>query len=296
MSNQILKTVTKVSSALLAVSILAATPAAAKIKDIKFHFIQSGAYGSSPVMEMKFQQGKWTWLSKSAKVPVKVKIDGHPEYFKIYAFDHKGHNKQTVYSKEVPGKNFEKVVNATFPASYFKKNISAAKNLCGVFGGKNKVVRDMPVKTLLQAFDNHKKKNSGYKYGKVNVKVVCHPKKLPNSAGTGAFALKIKDLKLSTVPAKPKCGQPFKLVTNLKTNIPAKVSLKLLRNNGMSQNFTIQPKKSNGGHSGIWFKNYNLKKTEKRSYKVIVNGKAIQTPWHTIDVKCVGGQNGGLQN
>ena len=69
MRNTILKATL---AAIVLAAPLAATEASAKIKEVKFHFVND-AYADYPVYEMKYQNGKWVWANKGKAFKPRMK-------------------------------------------------------------------------------------------------------------------------------------------------------------------------------------------------------------------------------
>ena len=112
----------------------------------------------------------------------------------------------------------------------------------------------MNIDAVLSAY--HSANVHGYK-GKLPIKVVCQAKQ-PKRA---KIDLKVSKLKLYTIPARPKCGQPVRLVTEIHTNKPGKVNFMLFRHDGAKQAASL---KTGNGYAKRWAKTYTFNKTTKR--------------------------------
>lgn len=268
---------------------LLATPANAIMKDIKFHVVQ-GSYHQPVTMEMKHNGSKWVWANKSSNFPIQIKVKIKTVGNK---FDSAGIfvHESGMYLWKMPEgyrtRNYEKLVPANVGKSVLSPLQGKARALCDVFGGSKKAVRDMNIEAVLSAY--HSADIYGYT-GKLPIKVVCQPKP-PKRAKTD---LKVSKLKLYTIPARPKCGQPVRLVTEIHTNKPGKVNFMLYRHDGAKQAASVKTGKAGKGYAKRWAKTYTFEKTTKRKYMVVLKGHKHSTKWVPLNVNC--GLKGGAKS
>ena len=263
-----------------------------KVKEMKFHFVQ-GAYEDTPVLEMKYSSGKWNWVNQSDSFKPRLKV-----YYKANAktrgrvlLDNMGVIWQM--PSGYYAKSYEKLitlnVGKTVLASY--KNQAAAA--CDVFGKDKKVVRDFNIGAT---FDVWREKTAQHKYknGSFPIKVVCHakpdgPTRNPNtSSNQQKKDLKLTKLKIYTIPAKPKCGKPVKMVGEFHTNEPGKIEFMYVRGDGAKQNASVVTTKTANGFSKRWAKTYKFNETTFRKYMIIVKGHPASTNWKPLKVHCGG--------
>jgi hypothetical protein len=98
--------------------------------------------------------------------------------------------------------------------------------------------------------------------------------------------LKVTELKLYTVPANPKCGEPVNLITEIHTNKPGKVEFQLFRRDGEKQEASLVTEKVSGGYAKRWAKKYKYDQSIRREYLVVVRGHEFSSQWVPVDVKC----------
>jgi hypothetical protein len=96
----------------------------------------------------------------------------------------------------------------------------------------------------------------------------------------------VTQLKLYTVPAEPKCGQPVSLITEIHTNKPGKVEFQLFRRDGEKQEASLVTEKISGGYAKRWSKRYTYNQSIRREYLVVVRGHEFSSQWVPVDVRC----------
>jgi hypothetical protein len=256
--------------------------AEAKMKEMKFHVVQN-QFSDLPAMEMKHDGSKWAWANKAQNfnIQVKVKLVGA-----VFPFS-SGKIKLPDTGMELwnmpinyATKNLETLDSVTVGKQYLSPLQGKAAALCSVFGSDTKVIRDMPIAVELSVFqgsDVYRKK------GTMPVKVVCKPKK---EAQRVPSAFKVSDVKLYTIPAKPKCGKPVNLVAEFHANMPGKVNFQLFRRDGNKQAASVNIDKAGKGYAKRWSKTYNFSKSSRHEYMVLVTGHPFSVGWVPVDVKC----------
>ena len=234
-------------------------------------------------MEMKHDGSKWAWANKAQNfnIQVKVKLVGA-----VFPFS-SGKIKLPDTGMELwnmpinyATKNLETLDSVTVGKQYLSPLQGKAAALCSVFGSDTKVIRDMPIAVELSVFqgsDVYRKK------GTMPVKVVCKPKK---EAQRVPSAFKVSDVKLYTIPAKPKCGKPVNLVAEFHANMPGKVNFQLFRRDGNKQAASVNIDKAGKGYAKRWSKTYNFSKSSRHEYMVLVTGHPFSVGWVPVDVKC----------
>jgi hypothetical protein len=271
--------------ALLASSVIAlpiaATNAHAVMKENKFHFVQN-ELSTTPYLEMRHDGEKWIWNNKAdnfnMKVKVKIRTVGNKfDEGKIYL------PAARMFLWQMPAglqsRNFETLDTITVGKSVLTAFQGDAANLCSVFGGEKKSIRDLEVNAVLSAY------HSGDVYerkGSFPVQVVC----MPMEPHRTPVELKVTQLKLYTVPAEPKCGQPVSLITEIHTNKPGKVEFQLFRRDGEKQEASLVTEKISGGYAKRWSKRYTYNQSIRREYLVVVRGHEFSSQWVPVDVRC----------
>ncbi len=96
----------------------------------------------------------------------------------------------------------------------------------------------------------------------------------------------ISDVKLYTLPAKPVCGEPVRLVTEIHATKPGKVDFTLLRRVGRSQKASLTIAGDGEELVQRWIKEFTYKSSVKREYMVVVKGHEYSTGWVPVEVNC----------
>jgi hypothetical protein len=267
---------------ILAIAPVMSGMAEAKMKEMKFHVVQN-EFSNLPAMEMKYDGSKWIWANKTQNFNIQVKV-------KLRAIA----NKFTSGRIALPDtgmelwnmpinyatNNLETLDTVTVGKQYLNPLQGKAAALCSVFGSNTKVIRDMPIAAELsvsQSSDVYRKK------GTMPIKVVCQPKK---EAQRVPSAFKVSDVKLYTIPAKPKCGKPVNLVAEFHANMPGKVDFQLFRRDGNKQAASVTIDKAGKGYAKRWSKTYNFSKSSRHEYMVLVTGHPFSVGWVPVEVKC----------
>ncbi len=278
-----------VSAAYIGMAISAsALPANAKIKEMKLHFAQT-QLDNPPAMEMHFKNGNWVWKNQSVVYKSRAKIKVRSKTWRVsdarlVVFD-AGRTRyaDTLWQLPLNYKTYkyEKLVTVNIGKKVLAAQKSAAVALCNTFGSTEKVVRTLNVTAELQAIATQ----DGWKYKKANlpVRIVCMPK--PNPARK-PVEFKISQLKLYTIPAKPKCGKPVSLIAKFKTNKPGDIKFTLHRKDGNKQNISIKTHRVGNGYGVSWSKKYTLTKSVNRNYMIVVSNPLTSTQWVPLKVRC----------
>ena len=267
-------------SAIMLSTPMAALDAVAKLKEAKFHIV-TGQYENLPAMNMKFSGGKWIWSNKNDHFKPRLKV-----FYKA--------NRQSAAVLNVQGigrvwgtpanyytRKYEKLITLGIGKTQLSQVTNKASALCDVFGGSKKTVRDMNLSAELRVSDEFG--NGGQKNGIFPVKVVCQAKPAPSRQ---PVALKLTDLKLYTIPSKPKCGKPVKMVAEFHSNKPGKIEFIYYRGDGENQKASVTTSKGGKGSVKRWAKSYQFNKTTIRKYKVVAVGHNASTQWVPLHVRC----------
>lgn len=256
--------------------------AEAKMKEMKFHVVQN-EFSDLPAMEMKHEAGKWVWANKSQNfnIQVKVKLRAVANKFSNGAIKLPDTGMElwrmpTNYATN----NLETLDTVTIGKQYLTPLQGKAAALCSVFGGEAKTIRDMPIAAELsvsQSTDVHRKN------GAMPIKVVCQPKK---EAQRVPVEFKVSDVKLYTIPARPKCGKPVNLVAEFHANKAGKVDFQLFRRDGNKQFASVNIDKAGSGYAKRWSKTYNFSKSSRHEYMVVVKGHPFSVGWVPVEVNC----------
>ncbi|MEM7068500.1 MAG: hypothetical protein AAF478_06410 [Pseudomonadota bacterium] len=279
-------------SAIAATTVLAATmlstPAHAKIKEIKFHFVE-GQLNNPPALVMKHNGGKWKWINKSDTYNTHVKIKIRANGYRVKSGDLKLYSmNKSAYVKGVwewplgyKAYKYEKLIPVHINGGNLSHYSGNAATLCDTFGGTKKVIRTMNAPATLRAIAT----SGGYSYrkGSLPIKVVCMPKTEPTRKPVD---LKITNLKVFTVPAKPVCGKPVSLVAKFTTNKKGKINFHLVRHDNAKQAQSVTIHKVGNGYGVSWSKKYTFNKSTSRKYKIIASSPFAQSAWVPLKVSC----------
>ncbi len=286
MRNTVLKTAV---AAIVLASPMITSEASAKIKEMKFHFVQ-GPHEDYPVMNMKFDGNKWQWTNKGKHFKPRMKV-----YFK--AKKHKVEDAKVTLAGHglwaLPAgyetKKHEQLVTVGVGKGILGNYQNLATSICKSSGGSKKVVKDIvqnPTFTVgwkQPGGDGHLDYKTKSIKSPMLMKIVCQPYAGPTRT---PVALSLKKMKLYTIPAKPKCGKPVKLVGEFHTNKPGKVEFMLYRGDGANQRLSVTTTKGGSGYVKRWSKPYQFNKTTIRKYKLVAIGHKNSTPWVQMHLRC----------
>ena len=269
------------AAALLAAGLLSATPAVAKITDMRFHVVQT-QLDDVPYMEMVHDGKNYAWASEgknfNIRTKVKIKSVGNRFWNAGILVERTGGNLWLMSKHKTFG--YEKLERTTIGKAFLAPFKNDAKALCDVFGGYKKTVRDMEIRLRMWVEST----NGGPSVkGTMPVRVVCMPKKQPTRT---PVAFKVTEVKLYTLPAKPVCGKPVRLVAEIHSNKAGKVDFTLFRRDGEKQAASLTTEKAGKGYVKRWSKEYVYNSSIKREYLITVTGHAFSTSWVPIEVKC----------
>jgi hypothetical protein len=225
----------------------------------------------------------WVWDNKgdSFNVKMKVKLRSTGSKFqgaKVF-LPRAGMNVWQMASG-YKTRELEELVTVSIGKTILTAYQNDAANLCSVFGGAKKSVRDLDAKAILSASTGTDLESQK---GTFPIKVVCLPVEGPSRT---PVELKVTELKLYTIPQRPRCGQPVQLITEIHTNKPGKVEFQLFRRDGEKQNASLVTEKVKGGYAKRWAKKYTYDQSIKREYLVVVKGHEFSSEWVPVEVKC----------
>ena len=160
------------------------------------------------------------------------------------------------------------------------------RDLCKSHGGTNikEIKTQIPVQMQVLFQNKDASLQTFTKDGNVPALVMCHPQQPKRES----VALKLTDLKVYTVPAKPACGKPVRLVAEFWTNKAGKIDFQLARGDGEMQKASVQTQSVGGKYVKRWGKEYKFSKSESRKYMILVTGHPASSKWVPINVRCVG--------
>lgn len=276
---------TKVIVAAAAV-IFMVSAAEAKITEMKFHVVTT-QLDDVPYMEMVHDGSAYSWASESRNFNIRTKVLIKSVFNRFFAAGILVKRTNASLWKMPSHKTFkyESLDATTIGKAILSPFKNDAKALCDVFGGDKKVVRDMDID--LRMWVDYVSGPSVK--GILPVRVVCMPKKVPTRT---PVAFKVSSVKLYTIPAKPVCGKPVTLVTEIHSNKPGKVDFTLHRKDGEQQQASLTTEKAGSAYVKRWSKQYVYTSSIKREYLVVVKGHPFSTNWVPIEVKCgVGADN-----
>ena len=268
-------------AALAAAASLMSAQAEAKIKDLGFRVIQD-QFSEMPTLEMRFDGSKWVWANKGDGYNIKVKIKIDSSVYKVSGgMIHVPQANMPLWAMPAgyKTKDYEKIETVYVGKPMLTSFQGDAANLCSVFGGEKKSVRDLEATAILSVL--HSAETHSTK-GILPIKVVC----LPKEAAPAPAKLTATALKVYTLPANPKCGQPVHLVTEIHSDMAGKVNFTLFRKDGEKQDASLTTEKVGNGYVKRWSKKYVYDQSIKREYKVMVKGSQLQSEWVAVDVKC----------
>lgn len=269
------------AAAILAAGLLSAAPAVAKITDMRFHVVQT-SLDDVPYMEMVHDGKNYAWANegKNFNIRTKVKIKSVGNRFSNAGILVERTGGPLWKMPEHKTWSYEKLEHTTIGKAFLSPFKNDAKALCDVFGGDKKQVRDMEIG--LRMWVEYTNSGPSVK-GIFPVRVVCMPKKAPART---PVAFKVTEVKLYTLPAKPACGKPVRLVAEIHSNKAGKVDFTLFRRDGEKQAASLTTEKAGKGYVKRWSKQYVYNSSIKREYLVTVTGHAFSTSWVPIEVKC----------
>lgn len=265
----------------------------AKVKSVKHHFVQN-QFEDYPVMEMKYQTGRWNWVNKGKtfKPHVKIYFKSTTKVDEAKLYVERGKFGLWSLPAGYRTKNYEKLITVSIGKTVLSKQLGLAQSVCRSSGGPKKVVKDLAVNTTFYASDilgGGASADTKAIRKPMIMKIVCHAK-IPNanteSAGHSSFKFKVTKARLYTVPARPVCGKPVKLVAEFHANRPGKANFTLIRGDGEKQNASVTIGRSGKGFAKRWAKTYKFNETANRKYMVIVNGHEQSTNWVPFKVRC----------
>jgi hypothetical protein len=268
-------------AALAAASSLVAAESHAKVKELKFHVVQD-QFAEMPTLEMRYDGDKWVWANKGDGYNIKVKIKIDSSIYKVRGgvIDVPRANMALwAMPAGLETKDYEKLETVNVGKAMLSPFQGDAANLCSVFGGEKKSVRDLDATAVLSVIEIAETRSTK---GVLPIKVVCLPKE-PHRAPVD---LTVTELKVYTLPANPLCGQPVHLVTEIHSNKPGNVNFTLFRKDGEKQDASLTTEKVADGYARRWSKNYVYNQSIKREYKVMVKGSELTSDWVAVEVKC----------
>jgi hypothetical protein len=270
-----------VTGGIAAMSMLGAMPASAKITELKFHVVTT-QFDNVPYMEMTHDGKTYNWTSQDKNFNVRTKV-------LVKSIGNRFSNAGIIVTRtnaslwKMPSHKtfkYEKLETTAIGKAFLSPFKNDARALCDVFGGDKKNIRDMEIGLRMWA----ESVNGGPSVkGIMPVRVVCMPRKQPDRM---PVAFKVTDVKLYTIPAKPACGKPIRLVTEIRSNKSGKVDFTLHRRDGEKQQVSITTEQTAKGYAKRWSKEYVYNNSIRREYLVVVNGHPLSTDWVPVDVKC----------
>ncbi|MCP4073869.1 MAG: hypothetical protein GY742_19415 [Hyphomicrobiales bacterium] len=273
----------------------------------KFDF-KSGLsqFGEPAMLQMDFSNGKYSLRSKTHGVPIRYHAEvsgsanlhyvdveikhilyGRSGYFRLRSWG----GPQDMQRKAFGNVNLPLTKNKLAVMEKLGAELCATHN-----GSKAKLINTtIPIQMTVE----YRKKGNNIRVHRdadMPAIIVCNSK---SAADTSSFKVKMTSLKLYTIPAKPRCGKQVKLITELWTNLPGKIKLRLTRGDGGTQNVSLTTAKVSGGFSKRWAKTYTFNKSVNRKYKISANGSPFSTPWVPLKISCganTSKQPGALKN
>lgn len=172
---------TIVHSAMAAIVLMAsllASEASAGVESVHHRFVQN-QFEDYPVMELKFQKGRWNWINSSKTFMPRVElhftstttVDDARLYVDEGAF--------ALWTRPVgkQTKTYEKIITVSIGKTVLSRQLKRARSVCESFGGPEKTVRDLAVDTTFTATGmdrNGAGDDTLASYQPLVMKVVCH--------------------------------------------------------------------------------------------------------------------------
>lgn len=173
---------TFVHSAMAAIVLMAsllASEASAGVGNVHHRFVQS-QFEDYPVMELKFQKGRWNWINSSKTFMPRVEL----HFSSTTVID----QARLVVDRGTFGlwtlpvgfrtKTYEKRVTVRIGKTVLGRQLDRAVSVCNFYGGTQKVVRDLAIDTTFTATVADASR-SGFdttaSHQPMLMKVVCHP-------------------------------------------------------------------------------------------------------------------------
>lgn len=248
--------------------------------------VHSNQY-SNAVMEFEYSGGKYKWKQKSISLKTTISGDAGRHRSWLPSLDLKPISMkpgQKMVGK-IPSKKrkFKYADTIQFKTSFLKSFAPNFANYCNKKGGKKTHVKDGLFFKMQAVAANDKGKLLKH-VEQVPVRVICKAK--PSNPKRTPAAFKATKVKLYTVPAKPLCGKPVMLITEIWTTKPGKVDFFLTRNDGAKQKASVKTQKTANGNVKRWSKTYEFDKSVHRRYQVVLAKQAMKSGWAEIKLKC----------
>ncbi|HSM39415.1 MAG TPA: hypothetical protein VK862_01590 [Afifellaceae bacterium] len=289
-----------------AVTVLAAHDASAKsaVRDMSLKPVTT-QFDNPPHLLRKHDGSKYNWSNKGDVFHIKMRMTARGKGSRLSrgTVRVKNGGARTIWGWPAGYKawKIDQVISATLGKIELGLFENQAVRACDQHGGTKKVVRNLTIPLEFEAgllSFTGKTIQSSYP-----ARIVCMPKQGPSRAPASSEQqrspnLQVKTVKLYTIPAKPRCGRPVRLVTEIWTNRPDNVQFQLYRKDGHKQNASLKTSKVNGGFAARWAKTYTFEKSVDRAYMVVVKGHKFSTSWVPVTLRCGAGADhrrpGGL--
>lgn len=283
------------ASALVMLSCLMAPTGSSQAKNNTYlNFdIHSNQY-SKAIMQFDYTGGKYKWNGKGFTMRFSVSGDAgrFNSWLPSLTLRPITMSSSKVMSGKIPTKK-RKLSHAdsiAFKTSFLNSFAPGFADYCKRNGKSKKLIKDgFFIKFHAIAANNDGKVMKDTV--QLPMKIVCMPK--PSSPQRTPVALKATSVKLYTIPSKPVCGKPVKLITEIWTNKPGKVEFFLTRNDGAKQKASVTTTKVTNGNVKRWGKTYEFKKSVHRRYQVVLAKQAMTSKWAEIKLNCGAGNDIG---
>lgn len=239
-------------------------------------------FDNPPNLTMEHDGSTYHWANKGENFRIRFRVRARVKAGKVF---NANANINNIGIWETAAghhpRKFDITTSTTIGTNVLHAYEATARNACNQYGADKKVVRNLnlPMLFSVSSFQTTKQMQAAYPG-----KIVCMPKKGPKRVPP--TALKVSKVKLYTAPAKPKCGKPVMLVTEIWSNRPGKVDFMLFRGDGAKQNASVTTRKVNGGVAALWSKTYTFDKSVDRKYMVVVKGHEFSTDWVPVKLNC----------
>lgn len=242
---------------------------------------------SKAVMQFDYTGGKYKWNGKTIALRFSVSGDAGRlnNWLNSMTLKPITLSPKQKMSGKIPRKKrkLSYADNITFKRSFLNSFAPGFADYCNRHGSSKKLVKD----GFFIKFEALAATNKGKVLKdtvQLPMRIVCMPK--PSNPSRTPVALKATNVKLYTIPAKPACGKPVKLITEIWTNKPGKVEFFLTRNDGAKQKASVTTTKVANGSVKRWAKTYEFNQSVHRRYQIVLAKQAMTSKWAEIKLKC----------
>lgn len=247
---------------------------------------------SKAVMEFDYTGGKYKWNGKSITLRFSASGDAgrHNKWLPGLTLRPISVSSGEEMTGKFPTKKwkFSHSDSVTFKSSFLNSFAPGYADYCNSNGRSKRLVKDgFFIKFRAIAANSRGKVLKDTV--QLPMRIICNAK--PSNPQRTPVALKATNVKLYTIPAKPVCGKPVKLITEIWTNKPGKVDFFLTRNDGAKQKASVTTARVAKGNVKRWAKTYEFNKSVHRRYQIVLAKQAMTSKWAEIKLNCGAGND-----